>query len=176
MDSPDINEPQNVAPSEADTSAVALDDDMLVGPSLRRTLMLIYEDHARTFGGGILTPQRFAVMRFIARQPGLKQSDVASRLGIARSGAMVLVNALEDEGLVRRESHATDKRANGLAITRKGHAAMRKFTQQVASHDVQLLQNVDEHDRALFFDVLHRIAENAANSASSGAAPSTDKE
>ena len=136
----------------------------LIGPALRLTLMAVYEDHARAFGDSILTPQRNAVLRNIAASPGTKQTDLADRLGIARSGVMILLNALEEAGMVERREHPTDKRSNGLHLTRAGKKAMDEFARQIAIHDTDLTHGISDKDRAIFFSVLERIAENANRS------------
>lgn len=47
-------------------------------------------------------------------------SQLASTLGIERSNATVLVNELEDQGLVLRKTDPNDRRTRLVVATRKG--------------------------------------------------------
>ena len=47
-------------------------------------------------------------------------SDISDELGVTRRNVTALVDALEDEGLVRRTPHATDRRATVIELTSKG--------------------------------------------------------
>jgi DNA-binding MarR family transcriptional regulator len=134
----------------------------LIGPLLRKTLMLIYEDYERKVGGRALAPQRFAVLRIIGLNPGLTQSEVAARLRIARSGVMVIANALEKDGLIRRKPHATDKRGYELVLTPAGFDEMQRHLYYIAYHSELLLKGISPHEQAVFFEVLEKIADNAA--------------
>ena len=46
--------------------------------------------------------------------------DLAAALGIDRPNATVLVDDLEEQGLVRRRPHPTDRRAKMVEATHKG--------------------------------------------------------
>ena len=47
-------------------------------------------------------------------------SDISDDLGVTRRNVTALVDALEDEGLVRRTPHATDRRATVIELTSRG--------------------------------------------------------
>jgi len=132
---------------------------------LRRTLLLIYAGFGRKFGPGMLPTQRFAVLRIVGLYPGLTQSDVAARLQIAKSGLMVILNALEKQGLVLRQHHPTDKRVYNLVLTPNGVREMELYLRCLASHSTDLLKGISQHDQSIFFEVLSRIGDNASKGA-----------
>jgi DNA-binding MarR family transcriptional regulator len=47
-------------------------------------------------------------------------SDISDVLGVTRRNITALVDALEEEGLVRRMPHPTDRRATIIELTEKG--------------------------------------------------------
>lgn len=47
-------------------------------------------------------------------------SDISDDLGVTRRNVTALVDALEDEGLVRRRPHPTDRRATIIELTSEG--------------------------------------------------------
>lgn len=138
---------------------VRLDDPFRtqLGPTLRRVLQWTYADFAATFGKPSLTPQRYAALRMIDRLPGQNQSEIAGGLGIARSGVMIMMHALEKEGLVERAPHATDRRSYGLVVTEQGKAVTKEFAANVASHNEKILAQFSTAERETLFDLLYRV-------------------
>jgi DNA-binding MarR family transcriptional regulator len=47
-------------------------------------------------------------------------SSISDELGVTRRNVTALVDALEEEGLVRRQPHPTDRRATVIELTRDG--------------------------------------------------------
>ncbi|HNP74246.1 MAG TPA: MarR family transcriptional regulator [Kouleothrix sp.] len=68
----------------------------------------------------------------------LRMSDLASRVVLSRSTLTHLVERLEDQGLVRRERSAHDRRGAYAVLTDQGHAALRRawpiYAQGIADH------------------------------------------
>jgi DNA-binding MarR family transcriptional regulator len=54
------------------------------------------------------------------RHPGASQHDIARRLLVGRSNVTMLMPQLEQQGLIRREGDAKDKRVMRLHLTEKG--------------------------------------------------------
>lgn len=72
-----------------------------------------------------LSFSRTRAVRRVAKTP-MSMGDLALALGIDRPNATVLVDDLEDRGLVRRRPHPTDRRAKVVEATRKGKAVAKK--------------------------------------------------
>jgi DNA-binding MarR family transcriptional regulator len=68
---------------------------------------------------------RTRAIRRLARAP-LSMGELATALGIDPPNATVLVDDLEDQGLVRRRAHPTDRRAKLVEATRRGKALARR--------------------------------------------------
>src|ERR671913_2092512 len=49
-------------------------------------------------------------------------SDISDELGVTRRNVTALVDALEEEGLVKRMPHPSDRRATVIELTEKGAA------------------------------------------------------
>ena len=74
----------------------------------------------------------------MGHHPGLKLTQLAKIMGIARSGAVILVDALEELGYMVRQPAPEDRRAFSLALTEKGKQDL-----------VQISQAVEDQDRAV---------------------------
>ena len=68
---------------------------------------------------------RTRALRRLARR-AMSMGELAAALDIDRPNATVLVDDLEAQGLVRRRTHPTDRRAKLVEATRKGTALARR--------------------------------------------------
>ncbi len=132
--------------------------DGLVGYRLRRAQLVIHEDFVRTLAPWNITPQRFAALTVIARNPSLKLIQLAGILEIARSGAVTLVDALVDLGYVERQPSAGDRRAYGLALTRLGRHDLQAITAAVLLHDQRIVQGLSGPESRQLARLLEHIA------------------
>jgi DNA-binding MarR family transcriptional regulator len=108
------------------------------------------------------TPQQFTTLLIIAEKPGLKLVELARALGIARSGAVVLVDELEGRGQVKRRPMPGDRRAHSLNITVKGSRALEKQVAAVDRCEEELFGELNIRDRAALLRILDRLAPPAA--------------
>jgi DNA-binding MarR family transcriptional regulator len=100
---------------------------------------------------------RARAIRRLARQP-LSMGELAAALGIDPPNATVLVDDLEEQGLVRRRAHPTDRRAKVVEATRRGKTLARRADDILAtppaeldalsSDDLQTLRRILESVRA----------------------------
>ena len=109
--------------------------DQLLGYNVRRTQIVMYEDFMASLAPWQITPPRFSALVIIARNPGLKLTELSNILGIARSGAVALIDSLEGMGYVERRPSPTDKRALGLFMTDKGQTDLVSIAAAVQTHD-----------------------------------------
>src|SRR5688572_2234943 len=93
------------APEEVAESIVVLDFsglDQLLGYRLRRAQGAVHRHYLAMLDGLKLTQKQAAVLWLVMSNPGVAQGAIGSALGMDRATMMVLVNRLEDKGLVRR--------------------------------------------------------------------------
>ena len=132
--------------------------DTLLGYGVRRAQLLIYEDFGATLAPWNITPQRFSALTVISRNARLKLTQLAHILGIARSGAVLLVDALAAMGYVAREPSPGDRRAYGLVLTPKGTADLQAITEAVCAHDRRMADPLSPDERRDLMRLLHAVA------------------
>jgi DNA-binding MarR family transcriptional regulator len=132
--------------------------DRLLGYALRRAQLLLYEDFVASLATWNITPPRFSAMVVIAQNPDLKLTELARILGVARSGAVTLIDALSALGFVVRHDSPTDKRAFRLALTSKGKRALEAMTKAVEAHDKRIVSMLSEPEQAQLMQLLRRMA------------------
>lgn len=99
---------------------------------------------------------RARAVRRVARRP-MSMSELAESLGIDRPNATTLVDSLEDQGLVRRRPHPTDRRAKIVEATRKGKALARR-ADEILGTPPAALSALDARDLDVLDGILERIS------------------
>ena len=92
----------------------------MVGYALRRAQLAVFDEVIANFAELDLRPAQYSVLVLLGHSPGLKQSEVASALGIQRANFVVLFDGLEHRGLARRSPAPNDRRSYALYLTEAG--------------------------------------------------------
>lgn len=123
--------------------------DGLLGYALRRAQNALYLDFHRATAAWDVSPQRFAALVLIARNPGMRQGVLAQAMGLHRSGALRLTDWLTAQGWAQRRDTPDDARAWGLHLTPAGKRRLAGLQAAVAEHDRALLAALGEQGPAL---------------------------
>ncbi len=151
--------------SEADTFIARVSGiqygmlDTLLGYALRRTQLRMYEDFIASLAPWGITPPRFSAMVFVSLNPGLKLTQLAKIMGIARSGAVILVDALEALGYMVREPAPEDRRAFSLRLTDKGAQDLVAITAAVQAHDARVSGTLNKAEQAKLKRLLGKLSD-----------------
>ncbi|MBX3532415.1 MAG: winged helix-turn-helix transcriptional regulator [Rhizobiaceae bacterium] len=124
----------------------------IIGYKLRRAQLLVFQDFIDSFAELPLRPAEFSVLALIARTPGLKQSDIAARLGIKRANFVSLMDGLERRGLAERRKAAGDKRSHSLHLTEQGNRFVARMVELWQAHEQRLVDSLGgaaERDRLI---------------------------
>ncbi|RZI82524.1 MAG: MarR family transcriptional regulator [Rubrivivax sp.] len=132
--------------------------DSLVGYAVRRAQLALNDLFIQSLAPWNITPPRFSALVIISRNPGLKLTQLAKVLGIARSGAVMLVDALEDLGYVERLDMPEDRRAFGLALTPTGQADLLAITDAVVAQDKVATRKLGAADSGRLLAMLQQLA------------------
>ncbi|QYY32165.1 MULTISPECIES: MarR family winged helix-turn-helix transcriptional regulator [Cupriavidus] len=132
--------------------------DSLIGYAIRRAQIRIYEDFVASLAQWQITPPRFSALVIISRNPKLKLTELAHILGIARSGAVLLVDALQEMSLVARRPAPGDRRAYSLVLTPAGKRTLAAAKQAVIAHDAHVASALTEQEQATLKSLLARLA------------------
>jgi DNA-binding MarR family transcriptional regulator len=106
-----------------------------------------------------LTRPHAGVLRAIAARPGLSQQELATVLAIVPSRLVILVDQLEERGLVDRRDHPEDRRVYSLYLTPRGTQAMADIGQVARAHDQALCAALSAEEREQLVGLLERIAD-----------------
>jgi DNA-binding MarR family transcriptional regulator len=105
-----------------------------------------------------LTPAQAGLLRLIAWDPGQSQQSIARRLGTPPSRLVLLVDGLEDRGLVERRRNPDDRRNHALYLTGEGTRFMTRLGKAGAAHEDEICDGLNGAERAQLNDLLSRLA------------------
>lgn len=150
------------AAAEAATEAGALqmgELSELLGYSLKRAQLKIFEDFLRCVAPLQLTPAQFSVLLLLDKNPGRNQTEIASTLGILRPNFVAMLDGLESRDLCARIRSANDRRSHILVLTDKGRSVLARAKKLVAAkHEARLNELLGPANRAALLEMLTRIA------------------
>src|SRR6218665_122014 len=113
----------------------------LLGYSLKRAQLKVFEDFLRCMAPLQLSPAQFSVMLLLDRNPGRNQTEIANTLGILRPNFVSLLDALESRDLLTRMRSPNDRRSHVLMLTDKGRATLARAKKLVATrHEAKLIE------------------------------------
>ena len=91
------------------------------------------------------------------RDEAIGQGVLAQEMGIEGPSLVRLVDLLEEEGLVVRREHPTDRRAKLLTLTAKGKTKAAKINQVLNKGREQLFQHISGNDIDVTLKVLRQL-------------------
>ncbi|MEH2475114.1 DNA-binding MarR family transcriptional regulator [Nitrobacteraceae bacterium AZCC 2161] len=159
----DIDQPKRVPPMEATPECAALqmgELSELLGYSLKRAQLKVFEDFLRCMAPLQLTPAQFSVLLLLEHNPGRNQTEIANTLGILRPNFVAMLDALESRDLLTRMRSPNDRRSHVLTLTDKGRATLTRAKKLVATkHEARLIELLGPANHAALLGMLATIAQ-----------------
>ncbi|MFZ2160515.1 MAG: MarR family transcriptional regulator [Bradyrhizobium sp.] len=147
------------AASAPDTSLQLGELSELLGYSLKRAQLRVFEDFLRCVAPLQLTPAQFSVLLLLDRNPGRNQTEIANTLGILRPNFVAMLDNLESRDLCTRVRSTNDRRSHILMLTDKGRAVLARAKKLVATkHEARLNEVLGPANRAALLDMLSKLA------------------
>ena len=132
----------------------------LLGYSLKRAQLKVFEDFLRCVAPLQLTPAQFSVLLLLDKNPGRNQTEIANTLGILRPNFVSMLDGLESRDLCARIRSTNDRRSHILVLTDKGRAVLARAKKLVATkHEARLNELLGPANRAALLSMLTRIAQ-----------------
>jgi DNA-binding MarR family transcriptional regulator len=126
-------------------------------PLARRFVQICTSAIAKALDGEDLTPLQYGVLAYVWGEPDLDQASLASRVGVDRTNAGLLVEQLEAKGLVERRMAAADRRVRLVRLSERGDALIRRLAPNVHHGQLRLLDVLSARERKSFLLMLIRV-------------------
>jgi DNA-binding MarR family transcriptional regulator len=106
-----------------------------------------------------VTPAHAGILRLLQGSEGLSQQALGTELRVLPSRLVVLIDELEERGLVERRDHPTDRRSYALHLTDKGLETLKTIGRVAREHQENLCAALNEKEREQLASLLRRIAD-----------------
>jgi DNA-binding MarR family transcriptional regulator len=127
----------------------------LIGYRLRIAQQAVFRDFAARVGE--LSPGRAGMLLLIEANPGVPQGRLAEAVRLDRSTMVGVVDSLEERGLIERR-RGTDRRTNGLWLTRAGRSLAARLRRRIARHERRVAARLDDAERAQLLALLEKLS------------------
>ncbi|MDX1374392.1 MAG: MarR family transcriptional regulator [Burkholderiales bacterium] len=126
----------------------------LIGYRLRRAQQELFRDFAASIPD--LSPGRAGLLMLIEANPGVTQSRLAQAMALDRSTMVGVLDALEARGWLERRK-GSDRRTNGLWLTRAGRALLARVKRRIADHEARVTARLSSAERARLLVLLGKL-------------------
>jgi DNA-binding MarR family transcriptional regulator len=127
----------------------------LLGYRLRLAQQAVFRDFAASVG--MLSPGRVGMLLLIEANPGVTQGRLAEAVRLDRSTMVGVVDSLEERGLIERR-RGTDRRTNGLWLTRAGVSLVAQLKRRIGAHERRVSARLDAAERERLLELLEKLS------------------
>ena len=103
--------------------------------------------------------KEFVALVYLRESGKATQQRLAETMMMDANNCVILLNGLEDEGLIERTRDPEDRRRHIVGITPKGQRALEKAERQLETLEDDVLGNLDAAERDQLRDLLARALE-----------------
>lgn len=122
-----------------------------------RMMRSIFDRRVKALG---LTRSQWWVLNHLFRNNGVTQSELADILEIEKATLGRLLDRMETKGWIKREEHATDRRAKCVFLTDEVEPVVKTMRAAAADLRRDALGSFDNEQRERFVDMLLAIKSN----------------
>ncbi|MEZ5715254.1 MAG: MarR family transcriptional regulator [Paracoccaceae bacterium] len=128
-----------------------------IGYHMKRAMAVLQADLNRVLKPFGLRMVTYSALVMVVENPGLRQAQLADALAIERPNLVVILDELEEAGLITRDKVPTDRRAYALNPTLKGRKLAERATAANRADEARLLGGMDDATRDLVIAAMNRI-------------------
>lgn len=123
-------------------------------------LRLLRADFYQRTRSQALAPQLYRLLLTVHRRPGCRQVELASWLDLSPVTVGRMLDRLEQQGLVRRESHPTDRRATRIHVEAKALPLVKRLNELLVQAHGRALAGMSTAEQDALMAGLRRVHEN----------------
>jgi DNA-binding MarR family transcriptional regulator len=103
--------------------------------------------------------KEFVALLYLRESTSATQQKLAKTLMLDANNNVLLLNGLEEQGLIERTRDPEDRRRHIVAITSKGLRALERAERQLETVEDSVLGNLDADERRQLHDLLVKAVE-----------------
>lgn len=126
--------------------------------ALRRILRVTELNARKLAHQSELTTSQLLLMQHVAKAGQSLPSTIARAIDLKQATVTVLVNKLEEAGLVTRRRDTEDRRRVWVELTEPGRAALERSPDLLQNRFERGFESLDEWEKAMIIAVLEKVA------------------
>jgi DNA-binding MarR family transcriptional regulator len=128
----------------------------LLGYRLRLAQQAVFRDFASSVAE--LSPGRAGMLLLVEANPGVTQGRLADAVRLDRSTMVGVIDAIEERGLIERR-RGSDRRTNGLWLTRAGRAFVARLKSRIEMHERRVAAHLTSGEREQLLALLEKLGQ-----------------
>lgn len=108
------------------------------------------------------TQPRWRVLSWANLLPGIKQTELAERMGISGPTLVRILDSLEAQGMIERRESPGDRRVKEIHLTERGQPVVEQIDAEVSEIRDTVLADISEENLRICLDVLAHMRHNLA--------------
>lgn len=120
----------------------------MTGYALRRAQIWLFRDLKARFKSHDISLAQFSVLYVVDINPGLAQARIAEALAIERARLVLMLDRLEERGLLVRSRSKSDRRSHALHLTPAGRDLLRILLAVQDEHEKRITTLLGSSGRA----------------------------
>lgn len=116
------------------------------------------EDFMRRLEPFGVEPRTYAVLKALSEADGQTQRQLSVQLGIHRNVMVTVIDKLENQGLVKRMPHPSDRRAFAVTLTGKARELLPKLDEQGRKQEFEITAPFTAAERKAVLRDLQRMS------------------
>jgi DNA-binding MarR family transcriptional regulator len=105
-----------------------------------------------------LTPDQFTVMRTLLEQEGISQRQLTTLMSSDPNTVASLLERMEKAGLIERETHEKDRRANQLRLKLRGRTKYETAREIAVALQLEIFDSLPKREQEKFLANLDTVA------------------
>jgi DNA-binding MarR family transcriptional regulator len=131
--------------------------EQFTGYLMKRAFNVVQSDLARVLEPFGLRMLSFSTLMVVIDNPDITQTQLAQALSVERSNIVVVLDVLEEAGLLNRNPVPRNRRAYALRATLAGQRLAEKASKAVAEHEARLFGVLSAGEHAVLREALGRL-------------------
>lgn len=149
-----------LAAAVQETAAQPLDQTLLlslVGYNCRRSYLAITRDFDERMATFDLRKVDFSVLSILGANPNITQKRLSKAVNVSPPNLAILLDRLEQRGLVLRQRNPLDKRSQTLVLTASGAKLLKEAEAEVSALEGDATAMLADAERAELLRLLQKI-------------------
>lgn len=149
-------------------------EEMMLGIVMADVLRLMRQDFASRTRDIPLPPALHRLLLYVQRRPGARQVELAEWLDVTPVTVGRMIDRLERQNLVRRESHPADRRASCIYVGEGAHQLLERLNARADETRLRAVAGLSARQRKDLIEVLVRVRANFGGLATLRHGPATE--